>query len=92
MSTQHSDSQGLVFVSTESNQAMYLNGELVQQAPVLSIEFVLEELGIGFSSHYLSNPCNPVVRRGIFPVQLSRVILEEDSYTFQGASQEVSNG
>lgn len=84
MEANQPDLQGLVFVSIDGMQAMYISGELVMQQPQLSIEAVLEELGIPFVSHFLSNPCNPVVRRGVFPVSLKRVILEDDMYFSQG--------
>lgn len=84
MAVSQFDLQGLVFVSMDGMQAMYIDGELVHQAPVLSIEFILEELGVPFVSHFLSNSCNPVVRRGVFPVNLNNVILEDDKYEFQG--------
>ena len=45
---------------------------------------MLEELGVPFVSHFLSSPCNPVVRRGVFPVNLKRVILEGDMYFSKG--------
>lgn len=76
----------LVFVSMEGMQAMYVRGELVMQQAQLSIESVLEELGVPFVSHFVSNPCNPSVRRGVFPIKLSRVILEDDMYCSQGIS------
>jgi len=81
---------GVVFVSMEGMQAMYIGGELVLQQPQLSIESVLEELGVPFVSHFLSSPCNPVVRRGVFPVNLNRVILEDDMYFSKGISGDES--
>lgn len=69
---------------------MYIGGELVLQQPQLSIESVLEELGVPFVSHFLSSPCNPVVRRGVFPVNLNRVILEDDMYFSKGISGDES--
>lgn len=84
MDANQPDLQGVVFVSTDDMQAMYINGELIMQQPRLSIESVLEELGVPFVSHFLSSPCNPVVRRGVFPVNLGRVILEGDMYLSQG--------
>lgn len=84
MDANQSDLQGIVFVSMDGMQAMYIAGELVMQQPQLSIEAVLEELGVAFVSHFLSSPCNPVVRRGVFPVNLKRVILEGDMYFSKG--------
>lgn len=84
MAVNQPESQGLVLISMEGMQAMYMDGELVHQAPILSIESVLEELGVSFVSHFLSNSCNPVVRRGVFPIDINNVILEDDKYEFKG--------
>lgn len=80
--------QDVVLVSTDDMQAMYLDGELVEQAPRLSIESVLEALCIPFVSHFLSSPCNPVVRKGVFPILLNRIVVEDDSYI----SRMIDNG
>lgn len=84
MAANQSDLQDVVFVSMNGMQAMYISGELVLQQSQLSIESVLEELGVPFVSHFLSSPCNPVVRRGVFPVKLERIILENDMYFSPG--------
>lgn len=80
MTVTNESAEGIVLVSTAEMQALYLDGELLEQAPQLSIECVLEHLGIPFQSHFLSSPCNPTVRRNVFPIQLARVTLENDVY------------
>ena len=71
---------GAILVSMPVMQALYIDGELIEQAPQLSIESVLEAVGVPVKSYFLSSPCNPSVRRGVFPIKLDRVILEDDVY------------
>jgi hypothetical protein len=61
-------------------QGIYVDGELEEQMPKLSIERVLETLGVPFRSHYLQSEENPAVKRGVLPSSFDRVILEDDCY------------
>lgn len=67
-------------VCTPQVQGLYVDGELEEQSPTLTIEKVLEILGVPFRSHYLSSPENPSVKRALLPSQFHKVILEDDCY------------
>lgn len=67
-------------VCTPDTQGIYVDGELEEQMPRLSIERVLEVIGVPFRSYFLCSEENPSVKRGLLPPRFDRVVLEDDCY------------